>query len=79
MEPYDIAYYLELQRQLSDAKGFWQEPLVGDPEEMNFEGPHASPSKRNKVAGYRYSLGDSLVCGTGDIRVSLLSVPRFLT
>jgi hypothetical protein len=50
MEPYHIAYYLELQRQLSDATGFWQEPLVENPKEMSFRRPRAHPSKRNKVA-----------------------------
>jgi hypothetical protein len=49
MEPYNIAYYLELQRQLSAAKVAWQEPLVENPEEMNFQGPHAHSSKRIKV------------------------------
>jgi hypothetical protein len=49
MEPYNIAYYLELQRQLSDAKGAWQEPLVESPNETNFQRPHAHSSKRIKL------------------------------
>jgi len=49
MEPYNIAYYLELQRQLSGVEGSWREALVRDPEEMNFPGAHANPSQRIKV------------------------------
>ncbi len=49
MEPYNIAYYLELQRQLSGATGSWREALDRDPKEMNFQGAHANPSKRIKV------------------------------
>jgi len=50
MDPiYSMAYHLEWQRQLSDAKGAWQEPLVEDPKEMNVPRPHAHLSKRIKV------------------------------
>jgi hypothetical protein len=49
MEPYNIAYYLELQRQLSGAKGSWQGALAGDPKEMNFQEEQANPGKRIKV------------------------------
>jgi hypothetical protein len=48
MEPYNIAYYLELQRQLSDLKGAWQEPLPENPKEMPFQGPDAHSRKRIK-------------------------------
>jgi hypothetical protein len=49
MEPYNIAYYLEMQRQLSGAKGGWREPLVESPNETNFQSPHAHSSKRIKL------------------------------
>jgi hypothetical protein len=49
MEPYNIAYYLELQRQLSDAKGSWQEPLAKNPKDMNLQGPDAHSRKRIKL------------------------------
>jgi hypothetical protein len=49
MEPYNIAYYLELQRQLSDAKGAWQEPVAENPKEMDCQSPHARSSKRTKL------------------------------
>jgi hypothetical protein len=49
MEPYDIAYYLEMQRQLSGATGSWREALDRDPKEMNFQRPHAHASKRIRL------------------------------
>ena len=49
MEPYNIAYYLELQRQLSDAKGACQEPLAENQKEMDFQGTHPHSSKRIKL------------------------------
>jgi hypothetical protein len=50
MDPiFSMAYYLESQRQLSDAKGAWREPLVENQKEMSFQRPHAHLSKRIKV------------------------------
>ncbi len=50
MDPYNVAYYLELQRQLSDAKWFWQESLAENPKEINVQTPNANPTKRIKIA-----------------------------
>ena len=67
MEPiHSIAYYLELQRQVSAARGSWREPLVGDPKEMNFPRPHSNPSKRIKV-------------GVTDIALAILSFAALVT
>lgn len=67
MEPiHSIAYYLELQRQLSAAKESWQEPLVGDQKEVNFLRPHAKPIKRIKV-------------GVTDIALAILSFAALVT
>lgn len=67
MEPiYNVVYYLELQRQLSDAKGACQEPLVENSKEVNFQRPHAHPSKRIKV-------------GATDIVLAILSLAALVT
>jgi len=79
MEPYDIAYYLELQRQLSDAKGFWQEPLVENPEEMNFQRPHAHPSKKNKVAATDIVLAILSFAALVTLGLAYFLSPTFLT
>jgi hypothetical protein len=67
MEPINsMAYYLELQRQLSRAERSWREPLVENPKEMNFQRPYAKPSKRIKV-------------GVTDIALAILSFAALFT
>jgi hypothetical protein len=79
MEPYNIAYYLELQRQLSGAKGFWQGALDRDPKEMNFQGAHANPGKRIKVESTDIVLAILSFAALVTLGLACFLSPTFLT
>jgi hypothetical protein len=79
MEPYNIAYYLELQRQLSGAKGSWGRALVEDPKETNFQGAHANPSKRIKVESTDLVLAILSFAALVTLGLACFLSPTFLT
>jgi hypothetical protein len=79
MEPYNIAYYLELQRQLSGAKGSWRGALNVDPEEMNFQGAHADPTKRIKVEATDIVLAILSFAALMTLGLACFLSPTFLT
>ena len=79
MEPYNIAYYLELQRQLSGAKGSWRGALVGDPNEMNFNRAHANPSQRVKVESTDIVLAILSFAALVTLGLACFLSPTFLT
>ena len=79
MEPYNIAYYLELQRQLSGAKESWRGALVEDPKEMNFQGTHANPSKRVKLESTDIVLALLSFAALVTLGLACFLSPTFLT
>jgi hypothetical protein len=79
MEPYNIAYYLELQRQLSGAKGSWRGTLVEDPKEMNFQGAHANPGQRMKVESTDIVLAILSFAALVTLGLACFLSPTFLT
>jgi hypothetical protein len=79
MEPYNIAYYLELQRQLSGGKGSWRGALVEDPKEMNFQGAHANPGQRMKVESTDIVLAILSFAALVTLGLACFLSPTFLT
>jgi hypothetical protein len=79
MEPYNIVYYLELQRQLSGAKESWRGALVEDPKEMNFRGAQANPSKRVKLESTDIVLALLSFAALVTLGLACFLSPTFLT
>jgi hypothetical protein len=79
MEPYNIAYYLELQRQLAGAKGSRRGALAGDPKEMNVPGAQANPSQRIKVESTDLVLAILSFAALVTLGLACFLSPTFLT